>query len=73
MVHRHTFFHGPVYVTFQSAYDQKNERIEDEVLMICSIHADVQQWEALSKDVYKEVKRALTEGMFSEIERVLTI
>ena len=60
-------------VTFQPTYNQKNERIEDEILMPCSIHANAQQWENLSKKDYKEIKHAVTEEMFSEIEKVLPV
>ena len=65
--------HGPVYVTFQPAYDKKNERIEDEVLMTCSIHADAKQWEQMSKEQYKEIKQELTDEMFAEIQKVINV
>jgi phytoene dehydrogenase-like protein len=65
--------HGPIYVTFQPAYDKNNERVEGEVMMTCSIHADAAQWEQLSKDDYKEVKQELTEALFLEIQNVLPV
>ena len=65
--------HGPVYVTFQPTYDKNNERIEGEILMTCSIHADADQWGLLSKDEYKELKEKVTEAMFVEIQRILPV
>lgn len=65
--------HGPVYVTFQPAYDKRNERIEDEVMMTCSIHADTEQWGLLSTGEYKQLKEAITKAMFTEIQKVLPI
>lgn len=65
--------HGPVYVTFQPAYDQKNELIENEIMMTCSIHADAKQWEQLSKETYKETKKELAAEMFAEIQKVLPV
>ena len=52
----HSDGHGPVYVTFQPAYDRRNERIEDEIMMTCSIHTDAGLWEQLSKEEYKDKK-----------------
>lgn len=69
----HSDGHGPVYATFQPAYDKHNERIDDEILMTCSIHADSTQWGLLSKERYAELKQELTDAMFAEIENVLPI
>ncbi|AXH99775.1 FAD-dependent oxidoreductase [Sporosarcina sp. PTS2304] len=65
--------HGPVYATFQPSYNRRNERVEGEVMLTCSIHADPERWGYLSKDAYEERKEELAETMLGEIERVLTI
>ena len=65
--------HGPVYVTFQPAYDQNNDLIDNEVMMTCSIHADAVQWEKLTKEQYKDIKKKLTEEMLTEIQKVLKV
>lgn len=65
--------HGPVYVTFQPAFNQQNERVDGEIMMTCSIHTDVEQWGRYSKEEYKVKKQQLTEAIFSEIQKVLPI
>ncbi|WP_431027061.1 FAD-dependent oxidoreductase [Lysinibacillus sp. LZ02] len=65
--------HGPVYVTFQPAYNQHNERIDGEIMMTCSIHANVEQWGQYSKEEYKVKKQQLTEAILSEIQKVVNI
>ncbi|PIC82043.1 hypothetical protein CSV73_14530 [Sporosarcina sp. P1] len=69
----HSDGHGPVYVTFQPAYDRRNERIEDEMMMTCSIHTDAELWEELSKEAYEEKKEIIAQAMFAEIQKVLPV
>ncbi|WOV84919.1 NAD(P)/FAD-dependent oxidoreductase [Sporosarcina jeotgali] len=65
--------HGPVYVTFQPAYNRKNERVEDELLMTCSIHTQSEQWNSLSDGEYLQKKNRVMEAMLEEIQRVFPI
>ncbi|MDW0111501.1 phytoene desaturase family protein [Sporosarcina aquimarina] len=65
--------HGPVYVTFQPAYNRKNERIEDELMMTCSIHTQSEQWKSLSQETYLQKKKRVKEAMFEEIQRVFPV
>lgn len=65
--------YGPIYVTFQSAYDENNNLVEDEVMMTCSIHTESEQWASLTKENYQLVKKELFEAMFTEVEAVIPI
>lgn len=65
--------HGPVYVTFQPAYNRKNERVEDELMMTCSIHTQSEQWKSLSDSEYLQKKNRVMEAMLEEIQRVFPI
>ena len=69
----HSDGHGPVYVTFQPAYDRRNERVENEIMMTCSIHTDAELWERLSKEEYKEKKDIVAQAMLAEIQKVLPV
>lgn len=65
--------HGPVYVTFQTAYNQHGEEVDGEIMMTLSIHANVEGWEKYSKEEYKAKKQKLTEAMLAEIQKVVNI
>ncbi|WP_332649538.1 phytoene desaturase family protein [Lysinibacillus sp. 54212] len=65
--------HGPVYVTFQTAYNQHNERVHGEIMMTLSIHTNIEDWDKYSKEEYKEKKQRLTEAMLAEIQKVVNI
>lgn len=65
--------HGPVYVTFQPAYNRQQERVEDEIMMTCSIHTQSKRWEQLSKEDYQEKKSHLTTVMLEEIQKVFPV
>lgn len=68
-----TDVHGPVYATFQPAYDDKGERVLEEVMMTISIHANEDGWRKESKDEYKAIKQQITDAMFEEIQKVINI
>ncbi|MBD7909246.1 phytoene desaturase family protein [Sporosarcina gallistercoris] len=65
--------HGPVYVTFQPAYNRQHEPVEDEIMMTCSIHTQSKQWEQLSKEDYQDKKNSVAKAMFQEIQKVLPV
>lgn len=69
----HSDGHGPVYVTFQKAYNQHQERVDGEILMTLSIHANVDGWEQYSKEEYKEKKQRVSEAMLAEVQKVINI
>lgn len=65
--------HGPVYVTFQPAYNRQHELVEDEIMMTCSIHTQSNLWEQLSKEDYQEKKSSVRKALFEEIQKVFPV
>ncbi len=65
--------HGPVYATFQPAYDDQGEKVPKEIMMTISIHANEDGWRKESKDAYKAIKQQITDAMFEEIQKVINI
>lgn len=65
--------HGPVYATFQPAYNRRDEPVDGEIMMTVSIHTDTDSWGHYSKEDYQAKKQELTDAMYLEIEKVLPV
>lgn len=65
--------HGPIYVTFQPAFDKQGNLVEDQLVVTASVHTNPDQWLQYSKEDYKLKKHGLIEYFLSTIEKVVQI
>ncbi|MCI3924700.1 NAD(P)-binding protein [Paenibacillus sp. TRM 82003] len=65
--------HGPVYITFNEAWDAEGRKVDGERMVTVSVHTKLQPWLEGDREAYREQKEQVMEDLLRCIEEALAV